>query len=139
MLVQNNAYGYSRRKKYVTGRGFVDSVSNIFNAMKASAFPAIKNFGSYVANNKDLIAKPLLGAVGQLAATGLTAGVPALLSHIMKRKQVDPKYEEILQNLVPPSARAITADAAPMLKAPNQPPVTNIIGSGRRGAGIKKF
>lgn len=129
MLVTKNAHGYSRKKKYITGRGFVDSLSNVFNAIKASAVPAIKNIGSYMSNNKDLIAKPLLGAVGSLAATGLTAGVPALISHIMNKnkKQVtvdDPKYKEILQSLTPPS------------------PVTNIIGSGvtrKRGAGIKQF
>jgi hypothetical protein len=71
MLVKKNAYGYSKKKKYVTGRGFVDSLSSTF-----------KSIGSYIANNKDLIAKPLLGAVGSLAATGLTAGVPALLNHV---------------------------------------------------------
>ena len=126
MLVLNYAYGYSRKKKYITGRGFVDSLSNVFNSIKASAAPAIRSIGSYVSNNKDLIAKPLLGAVGTLAATGLTTGVPALLSQIMRRKQVtteDPKYKEILQNFT-------------------SPPVTNIIGSGlrkRRGSGIKKF
>jgi hypothetical protein len=126
MLVQNYVYGYSRKKKYITGRGFVDSLSNVFNSIKASAAPAIRSIGSYVSNNKDLIAKPLLGAVGTLAATGLTAGVPALLSQIMRRKQVmtdDPKYKEILQNFT-------------------SPPVTNIIGSGvrkKRGSGIKKF
>jgi hypothetical protein len=111
MLVHKHAYGYSQKKKHVTGRGFVDSLSNVFNSIKASAVPAMRSIGSYVSNNKDLIAKPLLGAVGSLAATGLTAGVPALLSHIMKRKQVtDPKYKEILESL--------------------STPVTNIIGSG---------
>jgi len=131
MLVLNYAYGYSRKKKYITGRGFVDSLSNVFNSIKASAVPAMKSIGSYVSNNKDLIAKPLLGAVGTLAATGLTAGVPALLSHIMRRKTAeDPKYKEILRNFT-------------------SPPVTNIIGSGarsgtggvkkKRGSGIKKF
>ena len=126
MLVQNHVYGYSRKKKYITGRGFVDSLSNVFNSIKASAAPAIRSIGSYVSNNKDLIAKPLLGAVGTLAATGLTTGVPAILSQIMRRKQVtteDPKYKEILQNFT-------------------SPPVTNIIGSGvrkKRGSGIKKF
>jgi hypothetical protein len=122
MLVQKHAHGYSRKKKHITGRGFVDSLSNVFNSIKASAVPAMRSIGSYVASNKDLIAKPLLGAVGSLAATGLTAGVPALLSHIMKRKVTDPKYKEILQNL--------------------EPPATNIIGSGagrRNGGGIKKF
>ena len=129
MLVQKCALGYSRKKKHVTGRGFVDSLSSIFNSIKSSAVPAMRSIGSYVSNNRDLIAKPLLGAIGSLAATGLTAGVPALLSHIMKRKRVDPKYKEILENLAPPPQ----ASAAP---------VTNIIGSGhrrKRGAGIKKF
>ena len=129
MLVQKYALGYSRKKKHVTGRGFVDSLSSIFNSIKSSAVPAMRSIGSYVSNNKDLITKPLLGAIGSLAATGLTAGVPALLSHIMRRKQVDPKYKEILENLAPPT-RASTS------------PVTNIIGSGhrrKRGAGIKKF
>jgi hypothetical protein len=163
MLVQNHAYGYSRKKKYVTGRGFVDSLSNVFNSIKASAVPAMRSIGSYVSNNKDLIVKPLLGAVGSLAATGLTAGVPALISHIMRRKQVtvdEPKYNEILQNLAPPStsaARGRTEGAQGSDTSGGRPPVTNIIGSGawppaangagsgatgvrrKRGAGIKKF
>ena len=128
MLITKNARGYSRKKKYIVGRGFVDTLSSVFNSLKASAVPALRGIGSYVSNNKDLIAKPLLGAVGSLAATGLTAGVPALIGHIMNKnknkKQVvtvdDPKYKEILQSLVP---------------------VTNMIGSGikKRGAGIKRF
>jgi len=97
-------------------------LSSVFNSFKASAGPAIRSIGSYVSNNKDLIATPLLGAVGSLAATGLTAGVPALISHIVNKnkKQVtvdDPKYKEILQTIL------------------------NMIGSGvkKRGAGIKRF
>lgn len=131
MLITKNARGYSRKKRYIIGRGFVDLLSNVFNSLKASAVPALRNIGSYVSNNKDLIAKPLLGAVGSLAATGLTAGVPAIIGHIMNRnknnKQVvtvdDPKYKEILQSIVPTI------------------PVTNMIGSGvkRCGAGIKRF
>jgi hypothetical protein len=129
MLIMKNAYGYSQNKKYITGRGFVDALSSVFNSLKASAVPAIRSIGSYVSNNKDLIAKPLLGAVGSLAATGLTAGVPALISHIMNKnkKQVtvhDPKYKEILQSILPTTT-----------------PVSNMIGSGvkTRGAGIKRF
>jgi len=129
MLIKKNAYGYSQKKKYITGRRFVDALSSAFNSLKASAVPAIRSIGSYVSNNKDLIAKPLLSAVGSLAATGLTAGVPALISNIMNKnkKQVtidDPKYKERLQSMLP----TIT-------------PVTNMIGSGvkRRGAGIKRF
>jgi len=85
MLIKKNTYGYSQKKKYITGRGFVDALSSVFNSLKASAVPAIKSIGSYVSNNKDLIAKPLSSAVGSLAATGLTAGVPALISHIMNK------------------------------------------------------
>lgn len=123
MLKSKNVYGYSRKKKYIMGRGFVDSMSSVF-----------RNIASYVSTNKDLIAKPLLGAIGSLAATGLTAGVPALISHIANRNKKrdaealnDPKYREILQSMIP------------------QPPATNIIGAGgagvRRqiGAGIKRF
>ena len=65
-----NARGYSCKKKYIIVRGFVDALSNVFNSLKASAGPALRGIGSYVSNNKDLIAKPLLGAVGSLAATG---------------------------------------------------------------------
>jgi len=119
MLINKNTYGYKQNKKYIIGRGFVDSLSSVF-----------RNVGSYVSTNRDLIAKPVLGALGSLAATGLTAGVPALISHISNRKKYQPdpkipddsKYKEILQSIMTPA--------------------TNIIGSGarpRRGAGIKTF
>jgi hypothetical protein len=143
MLVKNNTYGYSRSKKYITGRGFVDTMSSIFNNFRTSVVPAFRNVASYVAQNKDLIAKPVLGAIGSLAAKGLTAGVPALISHIANRNRLrgsepqapmapyspdDPKYKEIWQNIM---IQALTT------------PVSNVIGSGiygaRRGAGIKTF
>ena len=139
MLINKNVHGYSKNKKYVAGRGFVDSLSSIFNSVKASAMPTLQSFGSYISNNRDLIAKPILGALGSLAATGLTAGVPAILNHIASRNKNrqlkaepeipnDPKYKEILQSI--------------LASTPQERPVTNIIGSGtprRRGAGIKKF
>src|SRR5271167_4905318 len=87
MLINKNRYGYSKNKKYIVGRGFVDSLSSIFNSIKASAMPALKSVGSYISSNKDLIAKPILGAVGSLAATGLTAGVPAMLAHIASKNK----------------------------------------------------
>ena len=130
-LITKNARGYSRKKRYIIRRGFFDALSNVFNSLKASAVSALRNIGSYVSDNKDSIAKPLLGAVDSLAATCLTAGVPALIDHIMNNnnnnKQVvtidDLKYKEILQSIVPTT------------------PVTNMIGSGvkRRGVGIKRF
>lgn len=128
MLITKNTYGYSRNKRYITGRGFIDAMSSAF-----------RNIASFASANRDLIAKPVLGAIGSLAATGLTAGVPALIRHIANRNKGtsastkepkipdDPKYKEILQS---------------MMVAQSQPtPVTNIIGSGvkRRGAGIKTF
>jgi len=51
MLIKKNAYGYSQKKKYITGRGFVDALSSVSNSLKASAVPAIRSIGSYVSNN----------------------------------------------------------------------------------------
>ena len=138
MLVNRYYYGYSNKKKHVTGRGFVDSLSGIFNTIKSAAAPVFKTVRNYVSSNKDLIAKPILGALGSLAATGLTTGIPAIISHIAKRnrkqnianpvsqqeaeiKIVEPKYKEILQNTV-------------NSKNNSGNPLTNIIGSG-----IKSF
>src|SRR5271155_1765675 len=86
MLINKTTYGYSRKKKSITGRGFVDTMSSVFNSIKSSIAPTFRNFASYVSTNKDLIAKPVLGAVGSLAATSLTAGIPALIRHIAKKK-----------------------------------------------------
>jgi hypothetical protein len=135
MLINKTSYGYSKHKKHITGRGFVDTMSSVFNSVKSSLAPAFRNVSSYVGTNKDLIAKPLLGAIGSLAATGLTAGVPALINHIANRNKNrslpkipdDPKYKEILQSLLTEAQ-----------------PVSNIIGSGTKvrrhhGAGIKTF
>jgi len=51
---KENAYGYSQKKKYITGRGCVDALSSVFNSLKASAVPTIRNIGSYVSNNKEI-------------------------------------------------------------------------------------
>ena len=119
MLVNRNTYGYSDHKKYVSGRGFVEA-----------ALKGLKSVGSYITENRDLIAKPILGAIGTLGATALTASLPAIISHIAKRNKkhhannekllnpdevVMPKYKEILENI---------------MKTPSVNPVTNIIGSG---------
>ena len=115
-------------------------MSSVFNSFKSSLAPAFRNVSSYVSTNKDLIAKPLLGAIGSLAATGLKAGVPALINHIASRSKNrsspkipdDPKYKEILQSLTESPPQSLGSS------------VSNIIGSGtkgwrHRGAGIKKF
>ena len=141
MLVNRYYYGYSNKKKHVTGKGFVDSLSSIFNTIKSATAPVFKTVGNYVSENKDLIAKPILGALGSLAATGLATGIPTIISHIANMNKekhivnpvsqtmqqeivsenVEPKYKEILQNIV-------------NSKNNNSNPLTNIIGSG-----IKSF
>ena len=143
MLISKNIYGYSRKKRYITGRGFVDSMSSVFNSLKAAVVPTLRNISSYASANRDLIAKPVLGAVASLTAKGLTEGVPALINHIAKRNRVgdvmtdsklpnDPKYKEILQSIMSSTSGSASSQSSP---------VTNIIGSGvtRRGAGIKIF
>ena len=110
-MIIKRTRGYGARRKYIQGKGFVDSLSS-----------SLRSIGSYVSQNKDLVAKPLLGAVGNLAATGLTEGTKALLNRIMSRRktespQLDSKSQAILQNIIGA-----------------EPAVGNIIGSG-----IKKF
>ena len=57
MLVNRYYYGYSNKKKHVTGKGFLDSLSSIFNTIKSATAPVFKTVGNYVSENKDLIAK----------------------------------------------------------------------------------
>jgi hypothetical protein len=143
MLVTKSTKGYTSRRKYVDGKGFVDSLTS-----------SLKSITSYVAQNKDLIAKPLLGAVGNLAATGLEESGKALLSHIMnkvskKKKmrqenfqsddvgqvQFDAKGKELLRSIV--NNTASSSD-----RAGGTANAQNIIGSGARdrtGGGIKRF
>lgn len=112
MIIRKRNNGYSSNRKYIYGSGFIDT---------------LKTIGSYVSQNKELIAKPLLGAVGNLAAAGLTEGGKALLNRLIANKkkpavQLDAKSQEILQSII------------------NDPiPITNVIGTGARGAGIKKI
>ena len=104
-----------KSEKYVTGKGFVD----VFSSLKSSAAPILKSIGNYVVENKDLIAKPILSAIGCLAAMGLSAGVPTIIAHIAHRNKknnsanhqkqtvpqevinedLEPKYKDILRNI----------------------------------------
>lgn len=59
--------------------------------------------GSYIVQNKDLLAKPLLGAVGDLTAFGLTEGGKALITKLInarKKENTNKKSDEILQNIL---------------------------------------
>src|SRR6476619_5673742 len=118
MIITKRNKGYSSKRKYIQGKGFVDSLRSI---------------GSYIAQNKDLIAKPILGAVGNLGAFGLTEGGKALITHLINKKRdnkvsvnnpditkLSSKRNKILENIINSKS--------------NNNPVSNIIGSG-----IKKF
>ena len=52
MLVNRYYYGYSNKKKHVTGKGFVDSLSSIFNTIKSATAPVFKTVGNYVSENR---------------------------------------------------------------------------------------
>ena len=87
MIVPKSKSKYMNKRKPVMGRGFVDSMSSIFNSIR----PTLQNVGSFIRDNKDFIAKSILGAVGQLAATGISKGVSVLLTKIMNRKRLKQK------------------------------------------------
>ena len=122
MIVKKNNRGYSSNSKYVQGKGFIDSLSS-----------SLRSIGSYVSQNKDLIAKPLLGAVGNVAALGLMEGSKAVINRYINKTntkkgpvsnitepKLDAKSNEILQSIINRTSSEI--------------PLTNIIGSG-----IKQF
>src|SRR6476619_8422151 len=98
MIITRRNKGYSSKRKYIQGQGFVDSLRSI---------------GLYIAQNKDLIAKPLLGAVGNLGAFGFTEGGKALITHLINKKrddkvsvnnsnlpQLSSKGKEILESII---------------------------------------
>jgi hypothetical protein len=124
MLIIKQKHGYGANRKYVHGKGFVDSLTS-----------SLKNMGSYVYQNKDLIAKPLLGAVGNLAATGLQEGTKALLNHIINKNT---------QNKVVNQKKSETVQSS-QLDSKSQAILQNIINasdipvSNKNGSGIKKF
>ena len=108
-----NHYGYSNRKKYIVGKGFVDSI-----------LPTIKSVGDYIVENKDLLAKPVLASLGSLAATGVAAVGNKIAKKIrgkkVKQQQsddkiLDAKGKELIQQIL----------------ASNQHPTT--------GSGIQRF
>src|SRR6267154_4455719 len=123
MIIKKKDRSYTNHKKYIQGKGFLDSLSS-----------TLRNVGSYISQNKDLIAKPVLGAVGNLAAFGLTELGKQQLSRLINKNnnkekitELSPKYLEIIQNILPNSL----SDKVALTKSV---PTTNIIGSG-----IKKF
>ena len=129
MLVHSSKTNRSvSKRKYIQGKGFTDALMS-----------SLRSVGSYVAQNKDLIAKPLLGAVGDLAATGISQGVPALIKYINNKNKGSKKEDKATpsKNILPTlDSNSITILENLMRDSTisNTPPLTNIIGSG-----IKRF
>ena len=87
MIVKEKSKAYSSKQTLIHGRGFVDT---------------LKGIGSYVYNNKDLIAKPMLGAVGEIGALALTEGTKAIIRKATAEKRgphIDPELQQFLENL----------------------------------------
>ena len=118
MIIINNAQTFTSNKKYVQGSGFMDSLSS-----------NLRNVGSYISQNKDLLFKPMLGAVGDITAFAMTEGGKTIVRKIANANAnkpgeiqqfqntiSDPKNKELLQQLLNGST--------------SEMPTTNIIGSG---------
>jgi hypothetical protein len=125
MIIIRRTHGYGSRRKYIHGHGFIDSLSSTF-----------RNVGSYVSQNKDLIAKPLLGAVGNLAATSLEKGGIALLNHIINKNSQNKSDSQNINEKVPSSQLDSKSLAILQNMIGNADiPISNIIS----GSGIKRI
>src|SRR5881628_3571410 len=148
MIVPRNRSRYTTDRKLILVRGFMDSFSNIFNSIKPALWNAGNNIGSIIKQNKDLLVKPIIGAVGDLAATGISKGIPAVLSHIINRRAqkqllkpqevtfapqpdhiMDQKGIDILNSI-------LKRESIPALS--NEIPTTNIIGDGLSKKKVKR-
>jgi len=130
-------------------RGFMDSFLSIFSSIKPTLRNAGNNIGSFLKQNKDRLVKPIIGAVGDLAATGISKGIPTLLTRIINRRAQ--KLDRILREQQPQEIDQKGIDVLNgILKREGKPalsseiPTTNIIGDGlgkkkKYGKGLKKF
>ena len=102
MITKKKNCIYTNKRKYVQGSGVVNDI------------------GSTILENKDLMAKPLLGAVGNIGAMALTEGSKILLNKLVHSSTKDNK---------------IMSKAKPELSKKSM----QIIEKLKRGSGIKKF
>ena len=85
MIVKRKNHMYTSKRDMVYGYGFVDTM---------------KGIGSYISQNRDLIAKPLLSAAGEVGALALTEGSKALLRKLTKNKsKISPESVMLLDEL----------------------------------------
>lgn len=114
MIQRKSCKNYSSRSKHVRGSGFMD---------------IIKSFGSYIGQNKYLIAKPVLAATGEVAGYALNKGGKALMNKILSKQ---PANQDIMDKIL--SKEPVNQDIMNKILSKKYSPVENIIGSG-----IKKF
>ena len=128
MLIINRKHGYTSKRKYIQGKGFLDSFTS-----------GLKGVGSYISQNKDLLAKPLLGAAGDLAAFGLLEGGKAAIKTIANRKKEKKSkvVSDVQNSNTDPGLSAKDIEILKNIMSRDnqqQIPIGNIIGSG-----IKRF
>ena len=88
MIIRKKNQMYTSKRNMIYGYGFVDT---------------LKDIGSYIFQNKDLIAKPILSSVGEIGALALTEGSKALIKKLstdQKKKQLDANSQQILDRLI---------------------------------------
>ena len=116
MIVRKKNRMYSSKRKFVHGLGFVDSLTS-----------TLKGIGSYIYQNKDLIAKPMLGAVGQVGALALTEGVKAGLKKALQNSESNKQIIKSNKLLDPKTLEILEANINS-----NNIPVSNILGGGMK-------
>ena len=87
MIVKKKNKMYTSKRAMVHGNGYIDTLRGI---------------GSYIAQNKDFIAKPMLSAVGELGAFGFTEGGKALIRKWTEekcKKQLNSEAQQIIDRL----------------------------------------
>lgn len=88
MIVKERSKMYTSKRTMIHGHGYVDTM---------------KGIGSYISQNKDLIAKPMLGAVGDLAAFAAVQGGKTLIKKIISKKDpINAESRQIIDYLQTP-------------------------------------
>ena len=54
MFVNKTKYGYSSRKKHITGKGFLETLSNVFSSLKSSATPLFERIGNCMSSRVNI-------------------------------------------------------------------------------------
>ena len=117
MLVIEKDRTYTSDKTYVQGAGFMDSLSS-----------SLRNVGSYISQNKDLIFKPMLGAAGDIAAFAMTEGGKSIVRRIANAKANNQQFQNTISN--PKNAELLNQLTNGSTAESINIPTTNIIGSG---------